>query len=202
MNYVLILIGAVLSFFSYRWSFYYMCNPNYFRLKGRSELTQLWLETAFNIIFFGGYGLIIFSCGFRLYRIIINIVIVIILHLFIFPILGRMRIRSDTYKSNDSDAWNGNIMVDNYISPNYTWEKLENPNFDDLLEVFEDRVRNWLLKPTESLLKLPQGFVAAISLLFTYFESIQIYIYLAKIAKVLLQIFSLLVFLQYLVHLV
>ena len=92
-------------------------------------------------------------------------------------------------------------MVDNYISPNYTWEKLENPNFDDLLEVFEDRVRNWLLKPTESLLKLPQGFVAAISLLFTYFESIQIYIYLAKIAKVLLQIFSLLVFLQYLVHL-
>lgn len=67
-------------------------------------------------------------------------------------------------------------MMDNYISPNYTWEKLENPSFDDLLDVFEDRVRNWLLEPAESLLKLPQGFVATISLLFTYFEPIQIYI--------------------------
>jgi hypothetical protein len=67
-------------------------------------------------------------------------------------------------------------MVENYISPNYTWEKLENPTFDDLLDVFEDRIRNWLLKPAESLLQLQQGFVSAISLLFTYFESIQIYI--------------------------
>ena len=67
-------------------------------------------------------------------------------------------------------------MVENYISPNYTWEKLENPNFYDLLDVFDDRVRNWLLEPAESLLQVHQGFVSAISLLFTYFESIQIYI--------------------------
>jgi len=67
-------------------------------------------------------------------------------------------------------------MLKNYISPNYTWEKLENPNFDDLLDVFEDRVRNWLFEPVESLLQLQHGFVSALSLLFTYFESIQIYI--------------------------
>lgn len=67
-------------------------------------------------------------------------------------------------------------MVYNYISPNYTWGKIENPSLDDLLDVFEDRVRGWLLEPVDSLLQLPQGFVSAISLLFTYFESIQIYI--------------------------
>ncbi len=67
-------------------------------------------------------------------------------------------------------------MVDNYISPNFTWEKLENPSFDDLVDVFEDRVRNWLLEPAKSLLQLHQGFVATISLLFTYFESVQIYL--------------------------
>lgn len=67
-------------------------------------------------------------------------------------------------------------MVDNYINPNYTWEKLENSNFDDLLDVFEDRQSNCLLKPAESLLHTPQDSVAAMSLLFTYFESIQIYI--------------------------
>jgi len=67
-------------------------------------------------------------------------------------------------------------MVDNYISPNFTWEKLEDPSLDDLLDVFEDRVRNWLLEPAKSLLQLPHGFVATISLLFTYFESMQIYL--------------------------
>jgi len=67
-------------------------------------------------------------------------------------------------------------MVRNYISPNFTWEKLENPSFDDLVDVFEDRLRNWLLEPAKSLLQLPHGFVAAISLLLTYFESIQTYI--------------------------
>jgi hypothetical protein len=67
-------------------------------------------------------------------------------------------------------------MVDNYISPNFTWEKLENPSFDDLVDVFEDRIRNWLLEPAKSLLQLPHGFVATISLLLTYFESIQTYL--------------------------
>jgi hypothetical protein len=58
MNYVLIFLGVTLSFLSYRWSLYYMCNPNYYRLKGRSETIQICLETASNVLFFGGYGLI------------------------------------------------------------------------------------------------------------------------------------------------
>ena len=82
-----------------------MCNPNYFRLKGRSEVTQLWLETTSNLIFFGGYGLIIFSSGFRLFRIIINVAIVVLLHLVVFPILGPMRIQSNKELS-ESDAGN------------------------------------------------------------------------------------------------
>jgi hypothetical protein len=104
MSYVLILTGAVLSFLSYRWGLYYMSNPNYHRLKGRSEVTQLWLETASNLIFFGGYGLIIFSSGFRLSRIAVNLGIVIILHLVVFPILGPMRLRTDKCKHDEPDA--------------------------------------------------------------------------------------------------
>ncbi|HUW18849.1 MAG TPA: hypothetical protein VMW16_06065 [Sedimentisphaerales bacterium] len=45
-----------------------------------------------------------------------------------------------------------------------------------MIDVFEDRVRNWILLPAESLLELRHGFMAAISILFTYFEGIQIYI--------------------------
>ena len=65
--------------------------------------------------------------------------------------------------------------MDNYISPNYKDEKLEDPSFEDLIDVFEDRVRNWMLLPAESLLESHHGFVAAISILFTYFEGIQTY---------------------------
>ena len=65
--------------------------------------------------------------------------------------------------------------MDNYISPNFRWDKLEDPSLDDLIDVFEDRVRNWLVDPAKSLLQLPHGFIATISLLFAYFESIQTY---------------------------
>jgi len=66
--------------------------------------------------------------------------------------------------------------MDKYISPNYKYEKLEYPSFEDLIDVFEDRVKNWTLVPAESLLESHHGFVAAISILFTYFEGIQIYV--------------------------
>lgn len=66
--------------------------------------------------------------------------------------------------------------MDKYISPNYKCKKLEDPSFEDLIDVFEDRVRNWMLLPAESLLESRHGFVAAISILFTYFEGIQIYV--------------------------
>lgn len=70
----------------------------------------------------------------------------------------------------------GKIMVENYISPRFRWDKLNNPCFDDLVNVFEDRIRNWLIEPAKSLLQIKNGDIPAISLLFTYFEGIQIYI--------------------------
>jgi len=66
--------------------------------------------------------------------------------------------------------------MEHYISPNYTYEKLENPSFDDLVDVFEDRIVYWMLNPAERLLELRHGFVAAMNVLFTYFEGIQIYL--------------------------
>ena len=104
MVYVLIFVGAILSFLSYRWSLYYMCNPNYYRLKGRSEVIQLWLETISNILFFGGYGLIIFSSGFRLFRIGTNIGVVLLLHLVVFPIFGPKFKRNKKNHSNFTDT--------------------------------------------------------------------------------------------------
>jgi hypothetical protein len=88
MNYVLIGVGALLAFISYRWSLYYRCNPNYYRLLGRSETTQLTLETISNILFFGGYILILLSSGFRIARIGINFGIILLLQIFIFPTVG------------------------------------------------------------------------------------------------------------------
>jgi len=105
MNYALIIVGAILSFLSYRWSFYYMCNPNYYRLKGRSEITQLWFETASNVIFFGGYGLIIFSSGFYISRIGINLGIVILLHIIVFPIFGLRQRRREKENPNETDGY-------------------------------------------------------------------------------------------------
>lgn len=114
MNYVLIFVGTVLSFLSYRWPYYYMCNPNYYRLKGRSEATQLWFETISNLIFFGGYVLIILSSGFLLSRILINLGIVILLQFFVFPFLGTRRRYKVKENPNNLDAesdrqnsWNG-----------------------------------------------------------------------------------------------
>jgi len=104
MNYALIFVGAILSFLSYKWSLYYMCNPNYYRLKSRSGIAQLWFETVSNVIFFSGYGLIIFSSGFRLSKIGINVGIVLLLHLVVFPILGPKPKSEKKDDSNQPDA--------------------------------------------------------------------------------------------------
>lgn len=65
---------------------------------------------------------------------------------------------------------------ENFISPNFSYEKLESPSFDDLLDVFEDRMRNWLLSPASNLLSIPYCQIASVSLLFSYFEGIEIYL--------------------------
>jgi hypothetical protein len=62
-----------------------------------------------------------------------------------------------------------------YISPNYTFSKLEPPLYKDIVDVFEDRMRNWLLGPAKSLLRVKHGYVAAVALATNYIEGMEIY---------------------------
>jgi hypothetical protein len=62
-----------------------------------------------------------------------------------------------------------------FLSPTFTYEKLESPSFADIVDVFEDRMRGWLLEPAKHLLRVQHGFVAAVSLSMGYFEGIEIY---------------------------
>ena len=67
-------------------------------------------------------------------------------------------------------------VVKNLISPNFGYEKLESPTYEDLVDVFEDRVRNWFFAPAARLLDTPDCQVAAVALLISYFEAIEIYL--------------------------
>jgi hypothetical protein len=62
------------------------------------------------------------------------------------------------------------------ISPSFTHEKLEPPLYKDVLDVFEDRIRYWLLAPAKRLLKIKHGSIAAVSLATTYIEGIEIFV--------------------------
>ena len=64
----------------------------------------------------------------------------------------------------------------NFISPSFGDQKLESPTFEDLVDVFEDRMRHWFLKPAEILLETPDCQIAAVALLIDYFEGIEIYV--------------------------
>lgn len=63
-----------------------------------------------------------------------------------------------------------------FISPNFDSEKLKSPSYEDLVDVFEDRMRNWFLLPAKNLLELPHCQVAGVALLISYFEGIEIYL--------------------------
>jgi len=72
-----------------------------------------------------------------------------------------------------------NIIEDNMnikISPNYDDTKLDSKSVDDLIDVFEDRVKYWLLEPAKVLLKTKNGDISSLCLLLTYFEGITIYL--------------------------
>jgi hypothetical protein len=43
--------------------------------------------------------------------------------------------------------------MQNFISPNFGPEKLESPTYEDLIDVFEDRMRNWFLLPAARFLR-------------------------------------------------
>jgi hypothetical protein len=61
------------------------------------------------------------------------------------------------------------------ISPKFTEEKLDNPTVEDLIDVFEDRIKFWLLEPSKQLMQTEIGWVPGFSLLLSYFEGIWIY---------------------------
>lgn len=61
------------------------------------------------------------------------------------------------------------------VSPSFTHDKLGTGHIDDYIDVFEDRFLNWMFKPVEVLMSTQDGHVAAVGILSTYFESIQIY---------------------------
>lgn len=70
-----------------------------------------------------------------------------------------------------------------FISPNFTHEKLDNPTYEDLIDVFEDAFRNRMLKSAKYLLEMPGdnnnmpcGDISAVALMTGYFESIEIFI--------------------------
>lgn len=63
-----------------------------------------------------------------------------------------------------------------FVSPNYTHEKFEPPFYRDIVDVFEDRMVNWLVNPAKELLSIRHGEVAAVALTTNYFEGIEIYV--------------------------
>lgn len=62
-----------------------------------------------------------------------------------------------------------------FVSPSFTHEKLEPPFFKDVVDVFEDRMSHWLIIPAKELLKVRHGEVAAVALVTSYMEAIEIY---------------------------
>jgi hypothetical protein len=70
----------------------------------------------------------------------------------------------------------GKTEMKTFISPNYPQEKLDNPTIDDLIDVFKDRVLNWLFEPAKKLMSEKDGCFGVLCLLLTYFEGIWTYI--------------------------
>ena len=62
------------------------------------------------------------------------------------------------------------------ISPNFPAEKLETGKLEDWIDVYGDRIINWIFGQTNSLLKVRDGDYAITQLLMPYFESISIYL--------------------------
>lgn len=62
--------------------------------------------------------------------------------------------------------------MNNLISPNFDGTKLNNPTQDDLIDIFEDRMKGWFLDPTRKLLSSFNDLPASMCLQMMYFESI------------------------------
>ena len=58
-----------------------------------------------------------------------------------------------------------------YISPNFTFEKLEAPSYHDIVDVFEDRLLNWLIEPAHKLLSVKHGSIRNVSMTLRHHSS-------------------------------
>jgi hypothetical protein len=69
------------------------------------------------------------------------------------------------------------LTMTHFVSPHFDHRKLQPPFDRDVIDVFEDRVRHWLLAPAKLLLAQPTnlGLVPAASIAVGYFEPIEIY---------------------------
>ena len=62
------------------------------------------------------------------------------------------------------------------MSPHYDAAKLDPPwLYKDLVDVYSDRIQNWLLKPARKLLDVEHGQIAAVALATMYVEGFEIY---------------------------
>jgi hypothetical protein len=66
--------------------------------------------------------------------------------------------------------------IQTYISPSFTEDKLDGPSIDDVVDVFEDRIQNWVLEPAKRLVADNIHQVAGFCILLTYFEGIWPYV--------------------------
>ena len=62
------------------------------------------------------------------------------------------------------------------ISPSYSEEKLESGCINDLIDIFEDRMKLWMFEPSRAFLHYQYGPIPCLQLLIPYFECIMTYI--------------------------
>ena len=67
-------------------------------------------------------------------------------------------------------------IIQTKISPHYPEAKLDNPSFDDLVDVLEDRITYWVIEPAKLLASDEIYQVAGFCIALTYFEGIWPYI--------------------------
>ena len=65
---------------------------------------------------------------------------------------------------------------DTLISPHFPPEKLDSPTVEDMIDVFEDRTRGWLLEPVRRLVADRATEIPGFALSLSYFEGIWTYI--------------------------
>jgi len=90
--------GTIISLITYKWDFYDLSNPNYFKFKGRSETTQEIIRLVNGLFRIIGGGLIIFSYGFKLKPIIFGVIFLLSLYILFFPLIIKGKLKKSKNK--------------------------------------------------------------------------------------------------------